>query len=371
MAAKVPGITRIELQNGEVRYEIRKSYKDHTIHERYRTQEQAKNRLKQWVEEIDSGQYALKREIFKDLADEWLKHKKGNLADHTYRDYQAIVKDKIVPRLGHLEVAQIQPMSIQRLIDEIQEKTPRTANKTLTVIRQMFKYAIMWQYCTINPAASVDRAAHRRPTVDVLDEEEAAKLLGAAQGQDLAIISLALGCGMRKGEVFALRWGDIDWMRGGVQVSRSRGEGGRIKDTKTGRVRTIVLPAWVKSNLAGYYQDQGRPSPEKWVFPGERGDTMDPTNWHRKNFSDLFTATQVRQVTFHSLRHTFASLLLSKGIDPLYVSRQLGHSTITITMDTYGHLLPGAQDYREKLDGLFPTCQESVNEQSEQSKRPE
>ena len=189
MAAKTPGITRIELKNGEVRYEIRKTYKDQSIHERYRTQEQAKNRLKQWLEEIDSGQYALKQATFKDLANEWLKHKKGNLADHTYRDYESIIKNKIVPRLGHLEVAQIQPMSIQKLIDDIQEKTPRTANKTLTVIRQMFKYAIRWQYCTINPAASVDRAAHRRPTVDVLDEEEAAKLLGAAQGQDLASIT--------------------------------------------------------------------------------------------------------------------------------------------------------------------------------------
>ena len=364
MAALPPGIRKIILANGEIRYEILKSYKDHRIHERYRTLEQAKNRLKEWMEEVESGRLFLRRITLEELAGEWLEHKRTRLAAHTFRDYTYILRDKILPRLGHLEAAQIQPMVIQTFINEIERSAPRTANKTLTVLRQIYRYGIQWGYCAFNPAASVDRAAYKRPTVDVLNEEEAARLLAAAQGLDLAIISLALGCGLRKGEVFALRWGDVDWMRGILTVSRSRGMDGQIKETKTGRVRTVVLPDWVRDNLAAYYQDQGRPSPENWLFPGER-ETMDPSNWHKK-FRDLLRAAGIRQVTFHSLRHTFASLLLAQGVDPLYVSRQLGHSTIVITMDTYGHLLPGGQDYRDKLNALFRSAQNLHKEQSEQ-----
>ena len=336
------------------------------IRDSYRTLEQAKNRLKEWMEEVESGRLFLRRITLEELSREWLEHKRTRLASHTYQDYRAIVEQRIIPRLGHLEAAQIQPLYIQEFINEIGKTSPRTANKALTVLRQIFRYAVQWRYCTFNPASSVDRAAYKRPTIDVLNEEEAARLLAAAQGLDLAVISLALGCGLRKGEVFALQWGDIDWIRGLLTVSRSREAGDRIKETKTGRIRTVVLPDWVRDNLAAHYQEQGRPGPEAWVFPGESGGTMDPSNWHRRNFQALFRAAGVRRVTFHSLRHTYASLLLAQGVDPLYVSRQLGHSTITITMDTYGHLLPGGRDYRDKLNALFQSAQDLHKEQSEQ-----
>ncbi|MDY6796944.1 MAG: site-specific integrase [Actinomycetota bacterium] len=296
-------------------------------------------------------------------------------------------------------------------------RRPPTAVKALNVMSGMFRQAVRWKYMHHNPAADVERPRRELPEIDCLSEKEAAEILEAAEGRDKAILSVALGCGMRQGEILALAWGDVDWIRGRIRVTKSLepkrkvssatvDEARRILNTHTsteiaeklglrsadiGRIksgkqpmtekmtvglvkafdgevemiavlkepkgrqkRTVYMPSWVKENLSELFQERSRPGPSEIVFVNSRGGYLNGVNWTKRNLSAILERAEVRNVTCHSLRHTYASLLLSKGVDPLFVSRQLGHSTIKITADYYGHLMNEDTAYGEVLDGLFP-----------------
>ena len=157
---------------------------------------------------------------------------------------------------------------------------------------------------------------------------------------------MALRTGMRQGELIGLQWGDIDFHGGFIEVRRTNFNG-HISTPKSGRVRRVDMSDQLvevlsdhKRKLTAEALRWGR-NVAGWVFPGDEGAPLEA--WYlRKRFSAFLKAAGIRQVPFHALRHSFSAALIGLGESLAYVQAQLGHHSIQMTVDNYGHLIPGA-----------------------------
>jgi integrase len=161
-----------------------------------------------------------------------------------------------------------------------------------------------------------------------------------------ALYITAVSSGMRLGELLAFQWGDVDWSTRRLRVRRSLYKGLCYlpKSKKSRRAIDVgdqVLGA-LRALEGARYGDAGAP-PEVHVFVRPDGALIDPDNLRNRVWAPAVKAAGLRHVTQHSLRHTYASLLIAQGENPKYISEQLGHASIQITMDRYGHLFPNAK----------------------------
>ncbi len=177
-----------------------------------------------------------------------------------------------------------------------------------------------------------------------------------------AILTLAVTTGMRRGELLGLHWQDIDFERGSLQVRRTMnrisGHGLRETEPKTAQSRrNIVLPQFVVEVLKEHrarQREECLQAGDAWkdhdlVFSTRRGGFLDPT-YLLERFQKLLDEASLPHMRFHELRHSAATMLLSMGINAKVVQELLGHSTISMTLGTYSHVLPGMQ--RDAMDGL-------------------
>lgn len=158
----------------------------------------------------------------------------------------------------------------------------------------------------------------------------------------------AIHTGMRAGELVGLHWGDIDF-RGKFLVVRRCFTRGRIEGTKTGKTRRVDLSDSLLQELQSLkrkrqadYLAKGKNEIPDWVFCNQEGNPLDYYNLKHRHFEKCLEAAKLRRIRFHDLRHTFASLLIQNGESLAYIKDQLGHSSIKMTVDVYGHLVPGA-----------------------------
>jgi integrase len=158
---------------------------------------------------------------------------------------------------------------------------------------------------------------------------------------------------MRLGELLALQWDDINWKAGTIRVRRSLYNGQFVEPKTSRSVRMIgmsnrLAATLLEHKLAAPY------SPFDLVFATPEGTPMDPANLRHRVFSDTFKRSKLRRFRIHDLRHTFASLLINQGENLKYVQAQLGHSSITTTVDRYGHLMPEAhRGANDRLDATL------------------
>jgi len=208
-----------------------------------------------------------------------------------------------------------------------------------------------------NPAADVDPPKVHMQEVTPLTREEARRLLNTVQGDRLeALYVVALHTGLRQGELLALRWEDLDLEGQKLQVRRTvTKDGGKltIGPTKTARGRRTVRltrdatdalrrhltrQLEVIDGLGDLFEDNG------FVFCTAKGTLINPSNLRKRSFAPLLVRAGLPHMTFHQLRHTAATILLLKNVNPKIVSEMLGHASIAITLDTYSHVLPNMQD---------------------------
>jgi len=203
--------------------------------------------------------------------------------------------------------------------------------------------------------------------LEILEPEQAKAVLESLKGHNLHPIAVvAINSGMRRGELLGLQWGDVDLDKGIVRIERSLEEtraGLRLKAPKMKRGRrNITLPADAVAVLRAHRLEQmhlrmqlgmGAAKPETFVFSTIEGEPLSPDNLSR-DWRRVCASKKLPQVSFHSLRHTHASMLIASGVDILAVSRRLGHSKASITLDVYGHLYRGADEAAAKaIEGVL------------------
>src|SRR6266508_1934631 len=160
---------------------------------------------------------------------------------------------------------------------------------------------------------------------------------------------------MRRGELLALCWGDVDWNSRRVWVRRNVTHRGVFQEPKTrGSVRAIAMPATLATALREHQMASRFKDSEDLIFSTEKGTTIDGHNFVHRVFDPALRQAGLPKIRFHDLRHSFASLLIAQGEHPKLISEQLGHASVQITLDRYGHLLPASYDSAgERLDAAL------------------
>ena len=292
----------------------------------------------------------------------WLKNSvQDTVRTSTYERNEQIVNLHVAPALGRLKLRALTPAQVRWFYREKLDTdlSSATVHKMHVVLHKALDQAVRDGLIPRNVTEAVKVPQVRRKEVEPLSAEETKKLLttaGEARDRFEALYVLAVTTGLRQGELLALRWDDVDLEDGVLRVRRTltRAKGSySLGEPKTARSRrSVSLTASVVEALRAHldrqleeidrvgsgYQDGGL------VFATERGTVVNPSNLRRRSFAPLLGRAKLPGIRFHDLRHTCATLLLAKNVNPKVVSEMLGHASIAITLDTYSHVLPNMQD---------------------------
>jgi len=265
--------------------------------------------------------------------------------------------------LGGLAIRSLSPMHVMAVLRRLEEQgaSPRGRQMSYTVLRTALRDAVRLRLLPANPMDAVSRPRAPRQEIRHFDAAQVRKLLAAARGDAFeALYPLAVGTGLRLGELLGLRWGDFDLESGAVHVRRASVEDRKsgavtFEEPKTSRSRRKVdLPAFAVTAVVQHRARLGAvPHPERLVFTASDGSPVRRSNLHRRSWKPLLKRAQLPDLPFHGLRHSAATLALAAGVNPKVVQERLGHSSITLTLDTYSHSVPTlGREAADRVDSL-------------------
>ena len=337
----------------------------------YGAERDAEKELRALLSELDAGvrNDPSKWSVTQFLRD-WLKNR-TDLEPRTRETYSYVVEKHLVPAFGRLKLDRLDRAAIRsqyaRWLHEGRVSgnggvSPATIRKFHSVLRKALQSALDDGLVARNMAAGValpkDTFRERR----ALSSDEFVRLLVTARGSRMyAPIMFALATGMRRGELLALRWGDVDIERGTVAVRRSlerTSAGLRLKAPKTNRARVVGLPALAVELLHSHRIEQNKERlrcGEGWsdnglTFPSLAGTAWDPSNFSNE-FRQLAKRAGLGSIGPHTLRHTAATEMLRQGLHPKVVADRLGHASTRMTLDVYSHVMPALEsDAAAKVD---------------------
>ena len=337
------------------------------------TKKDAQQYLNGVLREIDLGTFVEPAgETLNAYLDKWLESAaKPRLRERTFNEYEALLRRYVRGPLGVKKLSSLRPLDIQKLYSEMQERglSPRVIHYTHAVLSSALKQAVRWGMLSRNPAQLVQLPKQTRTEMRALSPGEATQFLEALEGRRLAtLFAFALATGMRPKEYFGLQWRDVDSQQGTATVRRvvirRKGGGWYFEEPKTPQSRrTMPLPSSMIRALTEHRRRQAeerlKAGPE-WqnhdlVFTTELGAPLSIENLTHYHFKPaLKRAGLPSSVRLYDLRHTCATLLLAAGENPKVVSERLGHASVTLTLDTYSHVLPDMQKAAaEKLERML------------------
>ncbi|MEX0805297.1 MAG: site-specific integrase [Candidatus Binatia bacterium] len=341
----------------------------------------------------------LETRTFREYGAWWLENvAKGSIAESTYLEYEAVLRNHVYPVLGDKPFLDVKRADIRELIAAKKDRfSQSTIRNIMAPVRGMYNQAIEDDSAARNPAARIgkhNKVSKDKPKkkIDPLTREEIQVFLKTASDKKYThwypLFLCACRTGLRMGELISLKGTDLDFNGRFVHVQRNLSRG-KISATKNGKDRKVdmsgmlagVLTELLSSRRSQALQEEmKKPGEERrdrdvvvnevmedWLFQtlvtarselarrrrpdaeARGGSQLDPSNL-RKVFNRLLIDAKLRRVRFHDLRHSFASLLLQNGESPTYVKEQMGHSSINVTVDIYGHLVPGGN--RAAVDKL-------------------
>ncbi len=283
---------------------------------------------------------------------------KGRLQSSTHERYDELVRLHLTPAIGMLKLAKLSPIAVEGFYRSMADAgasahTIRAAN---AVLSKSLKEAVRLKLVTSNPCVGVAMPKAKRREPSFLTACQARHFLDAVRNRpDFALYCVALGAGLRLGEVLALRWGDYDAKLGAVSVRRSltrTKDGWVFKEPKSAAgKRTVLLPAFARAALDARRREGGRTGGGDLIFATRTGAPVHKSNFTKRSFrpalkrcAKLCEAAGVdappAALRFHDLRHTHASVLVSSGLSLKAISQRLGHASVELTLRVYSHVMP-------------------------------
>lgn len=322
---------------------------------------------------LQLGEFGFEEEkpvpTFKEYAESWIRTTvPATCKESTLRDYQDILRLHVLPVFGERRVTQISRGKVKEfLLDKInQGYAASTVTHIKNVISGVLNKALDDEVIQANPAhrlGKIFKAKDRKETIDALTSEELKLMLDTVQThfpEHHTLFLLLARTGMRIGEALAVQWGDLDFAGRFINVKRSLVRG-RISTPKSGKERRTDMSLQLAEALKVHELESkkkglslGLGGAAEYVFTNEKGGQIDKDVWRRRIFNKVLTEAGLRRVRIHDLRHTYATLRISKGDDIADVSNQLGHHSIKLTMDVYYHWMPGKK--KSEVDGLDDLC---------------
>ncbi|NTU84676.1 MAG: site-specific integrase [Chloroflexales bacterium] len=317
----------------------------------------------------------------KEFLEQWLEQtvKRKNRV-RTYDKYAEDIEHHLIPALGHHQLAKLTPSHVQALLNQLADAnlSHRSIRNVRAVLRCALNQALRFGYVTRNVATLIDVPGDVTFKPVMIDEEQARRLIEATRGHRFEVpFRVALGLGLRKGEILGLRWEDVDLTAATIKITgslqRQRGKLERSGTKTEASVRTIALPPTLLAMLRAHHERQAlqRTVAPRWtdsglVFTSSVGTAIEPSDLSRAFKKVLKRAELSEDFRFHDLRHACATFLIVMGAHPRVVMEILGHSQIGTTMNIYAHVLPRIQrDAVTGLDALFAEPDQAASEAQE------
>jgi integrase len=293
---------------------------------------------------------AAKPTVLREFADAWLagagdgsiRNRSGDrYKPSTVRGYEQALREYVLPEIGAAKLQELRRQDIQRLADDLSglDVSAATVRNALLPLRAICRRALSRGDIQVNPTTGIETPAIRSRRTRFATPEEAQLLVDAAPAMDRVLWATAFYAGLRRGELQALRWADVDLAGGVLRVERSWDVKAGIIDPKSmaGR-RKVPIAAVLRDYLVGHRMAAG----DGLVF-GRTDGTPFATSTISKRANEAWREARLRPITLHECRHTFASLMIAAGVNPKALQTFMGHSSITVTLDRYGHLFPGSE----------------------------
>lgn len=369
-------IQRRRTARGEVRWDVR--YRD----------ESRKQRKRSFARKVDAQQFAngvetdlnrgdwidpkRGRELFVTWAEKW----QATIADRkpkTRESYESIVSKHLLPRFGDMPIASIDYAMVLSFVAELQATgaASKTIRNVRDVLRMIMRLAVRSGAIKVNPVADVTVRRGGKKEMVFLDPDQIMSLANEVSAPPARyrrderrvsgypeyglFVRFAAYTGLRAGELVGLRVKDLELLHRRVQVFQSASEAYgqlQIVPTKTYERRSVPIPRSFVDELGELIA--GKAS-EDFVWVSPQGGPFRYSNWFKRHFRPAVTRSGVPEGTrFHDLRHSYAAMLIGQGAHPRAIMERMGHSTITVTLDNYGHMFPqldAALD--DALDGVY------------------
>jgi integrase len=327
---------------------------------------QAQQRLNQLLGEIGHGSYVEPKAIrFEKFAEEWLESRVA-VRGSTLSSYGSIVRRRLIPYFGKMSLSEIAYDLVQNFVNELAKQVSvKTLHNVIICLRVMLvgkkgASAVKRGFLRHDPTRGIEMPAMDQKQIVPPTREEVWKLVDAAEelggiGRDMVFVDAFTG--LRRNEILALQYTDIDWTNKEVVINKAvsktkvsdgvrkwEWQVGPPKSRKSNR-RVAAADAVLEllRHLRSKAEDTFGP-----VFRGPEGKRMDPDYFDEFIFGRIAAHAGLSRVRFHDLRHFFASMLIAQGESAKYVCDQMGHSSIQVTFDTYGHLFPNSRETAAK-----------------------
>lgn len=346
----------------------------------------AKRQLTLFEAEILNGQYIKIEEkmtlnsFFKEWKEKYADDS-SNLTPDTRQNYLNILNRRILPKYGHMKLADIKTIHIVNFMNDLKKDgkrldgkkgslSPSSIANCYRAFNNILARATEWKLIKENPASSVKQPKIKVKKSNVYSKDDLNALFIHLEEKPFhwrVLILLAISTGAREGEIAALEWKHIDFEKGTIFIEQSLtevvGEGVRLKSTKNERCRTVSIPHHLLKLLEKFNEQSIRErdlieDKLEWqdhffIFANEFGKPIRPdsiSQWWRR-FTNKF---KLKHIRFHELRHTSATLLINEGVHAKVISERLGHADISTTMNIYGHVLSEAdQAAADHFDSFF------------------
>jgi integrase len=333
-----------------------------------RTKREAQRRCAELIADTRGGSAASpERMTAGQYLERWLDHALPLVSPRTHERYQELVRNRLAPLLGAVPVAKLSPMQVTSAYSTMVRSglAPVTVSLAHRLLSQALKQAVRWRIIAANPCNDVRPPRVERREMKVWNVATMVAAIDASRGLQCHLpIVLAALCGMRLGEIAALRWRNVDLNRGLVGVVESAEptrQGVRIKPPKSGKGRSVTLPALAVTELRAWRLQQAeeflqlglRPNEDTRVITCKDGRAMTPDAIY-KSWWRFLAESGLPHIRFHDLRHSHATALLAGGVHPKVASERLGHARVGITLDVYSHVIGTMQDSATAaLDSAF------------------
>jgi len=304
--------------------------------------------------------------IFKDYAGIWIKVTvPATCKSSTKSDYEGLLNNHILPVFACKPVNDINRLMVKNfLLKKINDGyATSTVIHMKNAISGVLNLAVDDEILPANPAHKIGKIFNKQnmnSQMEPLNKDELSHLLRVFQEQYPKHFPLALTLartGMRLGETIGLQWGDIDFNGRFITIQRGLVRG-KVETPKNGKIRKIDMSRQLTDTLLKLKHQRkiktvknGWKQMPEWVFVNSEGKPLDGNNWRKRVFNKALEKAKLRKVRVHDLRHTYASLLIQAGESLAYIRDQLGHHSIKVTVDIYGHLAPeGNKEAVDRLD---------------------
>jgi integrase len=274
------------------------------------------------------------------------------------RAYEQALRTKVLPELGPLRLSAVNRAAVQDLVDQLVASglSPSTVRNAVLPLRAIYRRALVRSEVLVNPTLGLALPAPRGRRDRIAHPAEAKALLDALSPEDRPVWATALYAGLRRGEIRGLRWQDVDFDRGLIRVEQSWDdkEGPIEPKSRAGR-RRVPLAKPLRVQLAAH-RLRSRGGEDQLVFGRAEGKAIDTTAlvarartaWRRAGLAPI---------GLHECRHTYAALMIAAGVNAKALSAYMGHSSITVTLDRYGHLMPGHEHEAAAMLTAYLECE--------------